>query len=88
MSIFLIGLAALGALTAYNHQNEADPEGTHEHVNGIFQGAELIRTVAAFVTSIFLVFRGSFRPQGMNSGLRPQVAGGGPRFGRANGDDD
>ena len=62
MFLIGIGIAAFLARKAYDHMVEVNPEGTRSGIDRIFQGAELIRTIAAFITSMFLIFRGQFRP--------------------------
>lgn len=63
-SIIAIGLAAIAAIKTYNRMSVADPVGTHTRVESVFQGAEMLRTIAAFVTSLLNVLKGNFRPVG------------------------
>jgi hypothetical protein len=71
-SIIAIGIAAIAAVKTYDRAAKADPEGTHTKVESWFQGAELLRTIAAFVTSLFYVLRGHFRPVGQ---VQPRQGG-------------
>lgn len=82
-SIIAIGLAAIAAVKAYNRMLAADPEGTHTRVESVFQGAELLRTIAAFVTSLLYVLKGNYRPVGQ---IQPRQ--GGLSFGRVASDPD
>lgn len=71
-TIFSIGVAAIAAIKAYNRMSARDAEGTQTRVEAIFQGAEMLRTIAAFVTSLFYVLKGQFRPVGQ---LQPRQGG-------------
>lgn len=73
MIIIGIALAAWGSIKTYNRLVDKDPEGTHQKVESFFQGAEMLRTIAAFVTSVFYVLRGVFRPVGQ---VQPRQVGG------------
>ena len=73
MTIITIALAAYAALKTYQHAEKRDPEGTQSRVDAIWQGAELLRTFAAFITSLFYVLKGQFRPAGQ---IQPRQTGG------------
>lgn len=71
-TIISIGVAAIAAIKTYNRMSHQDPDGTQSRVESIFQGAEMLRTIAAFVTSVFYVLKGQFRPVGQ---LQPRQGG-------------
>lgn len=73
MTIIAIALAAFAALKTYQYAEKQDPEGTQSKVEAIWQGAELLRTFAAFITSLFYVLKGQFRPAGQ---VQPRQGGG------------
>ena len=62
MILIGIGVVAFLALRAYQDAARIDPEGTKARVGAIFQAAEMVRVLAAFVTSLFFVLQGRFRP--------------------------
>lgn len=64
MIIIGIGIAAFLAWRTYDELSRTNPEGMRAGVVRIFQGAELVRILAAFVTSLFYVLGGNFRPVG------------------------
>jgi hypothetical protein len=72
MTIIAIAVAALAALKTYQRAERLDPEGTRSKVESIWQGAELVRTIAAFITSLFYVLKGMFRPVGQ---IQPRQGG-------------
>lgn len=70
MILIGLGIAAFVALRVYRAAMARDPEGTRAKVDVLFQGVELVRTLAVFVTSFFCVLRGNFRPVGQAVQLR------------------
>ena len=62
MILIGIGVVAFLAMRAYQAIARSDPEGTKTKVGAVLQAAELVRVLAAFVTSLFFVLQGRFRP--------------------------